>query len=144
MKKIHLLCYLFIWVSLFESVSAQVTSTQLKVPTIAIGDASRYIGSMVKLNCDEYKTVDDGKTLSIYMKVRHQEKSLMLILTGESRKKAFDEMRIRRRLNSEVKQPLDTSITATGKIVSYNNHLRIVITRAKDVYLGADLKVEQP
>lgn len=141
MKKIYLLCCVLLWLT-FEPVKAQATKPQSKVPTIASEEAFKHIGSVVKLNCEVYTSADHGQTLFINMNTKRPERLLTLTLTGEARKKTLTEMRIRRELNRQIKSPLDTSITATGKIVLYNGYLQMLVSHASDIYLGADLNVQ--
>lgn len=113
-------------------------------PTIKLADASKHIGKIVKINCEVYTTTDDDKTLVIDKDANTPGKALTLMLTGESRKSLLKEMRIRRELNKQIKQALDTSITAAGKIVIYQSRLHMVVRQPTDVYLGADLELQKP
>jgi hypothetical protein len=141
----HQLMYcLWICAAFNLTVRAQRIPPKEKALTIPNEDAPAHIGRVVKINYQSYKTADNGKILRIYRTTKHPEKSLMLRLNGQSRKKILLEILTRRKLNKEIKSPLDTSITAIGKIILYNGYPIMKISRASDVYLGADLKVDQP
>lgn len=129
MKTIFLLCAL-----LFAQTPATITAR----------DATKYIGKTVKLNCNHYQTIDDGQTVTFILKPDRPAKPVVIRLTGDARKKLLSDMRDRRDLNRQVASPLDTSLTATGKIVLVKGSLTMVISNASNIYLGADLQIERP
>nr|WP_067060341.1 hypothetical protein [Mucilaginibacter sp. L294] len=118
-----------------------LTQTQAYVP---VGDASKYIGKTIKLNCKQYQTLDDGRTVTFILEPDRPAKPVMISLSGEPRKKLLTDMRDRRKLNREIASSLDTSLTATGKIILIKGHLTMVVSRSPDIYLGADLQIQRP
>jgi len=112
---------------------------QISPQVISAENAAGYVGKIVKLNAGSYRTRDDGQTLLINTK-----QGLTLVLKGDIRKKIKNDIKARRELNTQIKSPLDTSITATGRIILRQGRLIMQISRASDIYLGADLKVQEP
>lgn len=115
--------------------------TQITVP---LKDASKHVGTIIKINCQRYHTTDNGRTLTFRLDPKPPAKSLTISLTGDARKKILTEMQGRRELNRQIKSPLDTSLTVTGKIHFINGRLIMVVSRPADIYLGADLQLERP
>lgn len=112
--------------------------------TVPLEEASKYVGKIIKLNCPRYHATDNGRTVIFRLDPNRPAKSLTISLTGEARKNILTAMRARRDLNRQVKSPLDTSLTASGKIILVNGRLTMVVSRPADIYLGADLKIERP
>jgi hypothetical protein len=112
--------------------------------TVPLEDASNHVGKIIKVNSPRYHTIDDGRKLTFILEPNRQAKSVTISLTGEARKNILTAICARRGLNRQVKSPLDTSLTVTGKIVSVKGQLVMVISHKADIYLGADLQLERP
>jgi hypothetical protein len=125
------------FICMFYLLSAQ----QISPEVINAEHAAEYMGKIVKINATSYQTRDDGQTLTLLINTKQR---LTLVLNDESRKKIKKDTKARRELNTQIKSPLDTSITATGRIILRGGHLIMQVSRASDVYLGADLKIEKP
>ena len=111
--------------------------------TVPLADASKHVGEIIKINCQRYHTTDNGRTVTFNLVPNRPAKSLIISLTGEARKNMLTAIHARRELNRQIKSPLDTSLTATGKIVFVNGRLMMVVGRPADIYLGADLQIER-
>ncbi|MHA4895748.1 hypothetical protein ACXZ1K_13425 [Pedobacter sp. PWIIR3] len=144
MQSFSIACFLSICIAFNNPVDAQLVQSALKVTPIKVEDAARYIGKLVSVNYSTHRTVDDGKSLLISRKVIAKEKPLTIVVTGEARKQLLDDQRFRRKLNTQVKSPLDTSITAIGKIVLYQGQLKMLVDNPKKVYMGVDLFLDTP
>ncbi len=112
--------------------------------TVPLEEASKYIGKIIKLNCPRYHTIDNGRKITFKLDSNHPAKSLVITLTGRARKRILTEIQARREINRQVASSLDTSLTASGKIIMVNGRLTMVVSRPADIYLGADLKIERP
>ena len=111
--------------------------------TVPLEEASKYVGKIIKVNCPRYHTIDNGRTITLKLDPKHPAKSLVISLTGRARKRILTEMHARREINRQVASPLDTSLTASGKIIIVNGRLTMVVSRPADIYLGADLQIER-
>ncbi|MGY3211811.1 hypothetical protein [Mucilaginibacter sp. HD30] len=118
--------------------------TGLIQTTVPLEEVSKYTDKIIKVNCLRYHTIDNGRTITFKLDSKHPAKSLVISLTGTARKKILTAMQARRDLNRQVESPLDTSLTATGKIILINGRLTMIVRRPADISLGADLQIERP
>jgi len=116
---------------------------RLTQTTIPLADASKHVGEIIKINCQRYQTTDNGRTLTFRLDAKNPAKALVISLNGRGRKRILTEMQARREINRQVASPLDTSLTASGKIIIVNGRLTMVVSRPADIYLGADLQIER-
>lgn len=112
--------------------------------TVPLADASKHVGKIIKINCQHYHTTDNDRVVTFRLVPNRPARSLTISLTGEARKNILTAMLDRRDINRQVKAALDTSITATGRIILVKGRLMMVVSRPADIYLGADLQLERP